>query len=475
MSPGPAAAIGLEVHCQLTGLKSKLFCPCRADYRGMAPNTNVCPVCVGLPGTLPRPNRRAVEKALQVAAALGCSTPPRLAFFRKCYFYPDLPKNFQITQLDAYGPSSAGSGGRVRSAGREVGVRRVQLEEDPGRLVYEGGRMSRGALADYNRAGVPLVEIVTEPDFAEPGEARRFLAMLAGLLRSLGSDPSLEGALRADGNVSVGGGSRVEVKNVASFHDLEKALRYEITRQRSMAARGIPVAPETRHWDEARRVTAPSRGKEEDMDYRYHPEGDIPQIEVGRDELAALAAAMPEAPPAKRERYESAAGVSPQVAEVLSSDAYCSALFDEASAGADPGDAREMANLITTDLMGLVDTAEKRKASKLTAPRIAELARAVRSGAVTRASARGALREMVRAGGGLAGTAAGRGGAVAGEEEVARAVESVMRDEPGAAAAARADPKAVNYIVGRVMAATGGRADPGTAVRLVREGLARGA
>jgi len=222
--------IGLEIHCQLTNLESKLFCTCRANYRGYEPNANVCPICMGLPGTLPRLNQKAVEKATTIALALNCKTPEKLAFFRKNYFYPDLPKNFQITQLNVYGPTSIGLEGKVLVAEKEIRIRRIQLEEDPGRLIYEGSsEKTQITLVDYNRAGTPLVEIVTEPDFENPKQVRLFLNMLSDLLENLSvSDPALEGAIRADVNVSIQGGKRVEIKNIDSFHDLEKAIHFSI-------------------------------------------------------------------------------------------------------------------------------------------------------------------------------------------------------------------------------------------------------
>ena len=489
---GAAARIGLEVHCQLTSLATKLFCPCPSAYRGMEPNTNVCPVCMGLPGTLPRLNRRAVEKAVMVAASLGCATPERIAFFRKNYFYPDLPKNFQITQLDAYGPSSVGGGGGGVDVGggAVVRVRRVQLEEDPGRIVYGGGVGGGGGsgsgprptLVDYNRAGTALVEVVTEPDMDSPRQARRFLGALADAVANIGAaDPSLEGAMRADGNVSVGGGPRVEVKNVGSFHDLEKALQFEIARQRSLAGRGIPVAQETRHWDQGRRVTVPARKKEADMDYRYLLEADIPQVAVGAGAASRLAGGMPEGVAARRARYASEVGLPAQVADVLSADRFYSDMFDEARAlpgGGGARGAREIANMLTTDLMGIADTREKRGALRVTAAHLADLAGAVASGTITRASARDALREAARTGrpaaeiieeGGLGAVGAGKGG---GDGGLAQVVRGVLDAEAAAAAQARADPKAVNYLVGKVMAATSGRADPQRTLRLIREGIA---
>ena len=197
--------IGLEIHCQLTKLESKLFCSCKADYRNLLTNSNICPVCIGLPGSLPVLNKKAVEKAAMISLALGCKIPEQIGFFRKNYFYPDLPKNFQITQYNAYGPTSIGSDGAISIGDRTIRIRRIQLEEDPGRLIYEGSsEKTRVTLVDYNRAGTPLVEIVTEPDFESPRQVRLFLNILADLVENLDvSDPYLDGALRVDGNLSL--------------------------------------------------------------------------------------------------------------------------------------------------------------------------------------------------------------------------------------------------------------------------------
>ncbi|MEX0656316.1 MAG: Asp-tRNA(Asn)/Glu-tRNA(Gln) amidotransferase subunit GatB, partial [Nitrosopumilaceae archaeon] len=312
--------IGLEIHCQLTKLESKLFCSCKADYRGFEPNANICPVCVGLPGSLPRLNKKAIEKATVIAMALNCQTPQKIAFFRKNYFYPDLPKNFQITQLNIYGPTSIGQEGKISVEGKEIRIRRIQLEEDPGRLIYEGSsERTQITLVDYNRAGTPLVEIVTEPDFENPKQVRLFLNILSDLLENLGvSDPSLEGAMRADANVSIEGGSKVEIKNINSFYDLEKALQFELTRQQSLAERKIEIIQETRHWDDKRKITISARSKEGEEDYRYFLEGDIPWVMIAPQVVSRLKKDMPESISSKRERYIKNFDIPPQVADVLS-------------------------------------------------------------------------------------------------------------------------------------------------------------
>lgn len=457
--------IGLEIHCQLTRLQSKLFCPCRADYRGMEPNTNVCPVCMGLPGTLPLLNAAAVRSAAAISLSLNCAPAPRLAFFRKNYFYPDLPKNFQITQYDAYGHTSIGGSGVVRLGEKDIRITRVQLEEDPGRLSYEGGADGRATtLVDYNRAGVPLVEIVTEPDFDTPRQARDFMNMLADMVESLGvADTRLDGAMRADGNVSVRGGNKVETKNINSFHDLEKALRFELTRQNSLCEAGRTVVQETRHWDERRRITVSSRTKEAELDYRYFLEGDIPWTVMDEQTVGGIRDAMPESASARQGRYEQY-GIPPQVAAVLATDAPSRRLFEGSHTGQT---ARLVANLITTDFMGVADTREKRVASSLRAEHLAALAGAVSDGTITRSQAKTMLARLARDGG----DAAAMVREAASSEDLAGVVDSVIREEPDAAERARTNPPAVNYLVGMVMRKTRGSADPQETLRLIRQSL----
>ena len=463
--------IGLEIHCQLTKLESKLFCSCKADYRENKPNTNVCPVCMGLPGTLPRLNQKAVEKATLIAMALNCSTPEKIAFFRKNYFYPDLPKNFQITQLNIYGDTSVGGTGMILVGDKKIRITRIQLEEDPGRLIYEGSSSKNQiTLVDYNRAGTPLVEIVTEPDFENPKQVREFLKILSDLLENLNvSDPSLEGAMRADANVSIKGGNKVEIKNINSFHDLEKAVHFEITRQESLHSRDIPIALETRHWDDQRKITISSRSKEEDLDYRYFLEGDIPWIRIGKDIKEKLKSEMPESIMSKKERYITQYGIPEQVADVLSSDKYYSDLFDKSH---DEKNAKEIANIITTDLMGLVDTREKREQSKLNSSHLRDLADSIQSGKLTRNSAKNALYEIVKSGKELSEIISELDlGNVSDEKELLQIIEQVLSEESQAVEEAKSNPQTINFLVGKVMQKTKGKADPKLTLELLKKKL----
>ena len=463
--------IGLEIHCQLTNLKSKLFCSCKANYREFEINENICPVCMGLPGSLPRLNQDAVKKATLIAMALNCTTPEKIAFFRKNYFYPDLPKNFQITQLNIYGDTSVGGSGSIMIGDKKINITRIQLEEDPGRLIYEGSSSKNQiTLVDYNRAGTPLVEIVTEPDFESPKQVRLFLNILSDLLENLGvSDPGLEGAMRADANVSIEGGKKVEVKNIGSFHDLEKAVHFEITRQNSLHSRDIDIVQETRHWDDKRKITISSRSKEEELDYRYFLEGDIPWITIDSEIQNKLKSEMPESITSKKERYISKYSIPIQVADVLSSDKFYSDLFDESH---DESNAKEIANIITTDLMGLVDTREKREESKITSIHLKDLADSIQSGKISRNSAKNALYEIVKTGKNLSEIISELDlGNVSDESELSKIIDEIIVAEPQAVEQAKSNPQTINFLVGKVMQKTKGKADPKLTLDLLKKQL----
>lgn len=460
--------IGLEIHCQLTKLESKLFCSCKAEYRNLTPNSNICPICVGLPGSLPMLNKKAVEKAAMISLALNCAIPEKIGFFRKNYFYPDLPKNFQITQYNAYGPTSIGSGGNVEIEGKKIRIRRIQLEEDPGRLIYEGKSML--TLVDYNRAGTPLVEIVTEPDFETPKQVRIFLNVLADLVENIGvADPYLEGAMRVDGNISEGDGNRVEIKNVGSFRDIEKALHFEIVRQQSLLQRAIPIVAETRHWDDARRITVSSRSKEDEQDYRYLPEADIPIILIKNESIEKIRKEMPESIVAKRERYIKKYGIPNQVADVLSSDRFYSNLFEQSH---DEQNAKEVANIITTDLLGYADTREKKIELKITSQHISDLADSITNNNLTRNSGKRALHEMIKTGKSLSEVIKSLDlGHVSDTDSITKIIDEVFEEEEKAVLEAKVNPDTVNYLVGKVMRKTKGKANPSTTLDIIRQKL----
>ncbi len=463
--------IGLEIHCQLTKLKSKLFCSCKADYRGFEPNTNICPICVGLPGSLPLLNKKAVEKAAMIAMRLGCKVPPKIGFFRKNYFYPDLPKNFQITQYNVHGPTSIGSEGQILIEDKMIRISRIQIEEDPGRLIYEGDPgKSLTTFVDYNRSGTPLVEIVTEPDFTTPKQVRTFVNILSDLLDNLGvSDTSLEGALRVDANVSIDKGEKVEIKNIGSFRNLEKAIHFELIRQESLAERGMPIPSETRQWDEGRKITVSARTKEEEQDYRYFPESDVPHVLIKDQLLEKLKENMPESIISKRERYVEKYGIPNQVAEVLSTDKFYSDLFEKAH---NENNAKEIANLITTDLMGLADTKEKQDRLKLRPQHLSDLADAILNNKITRISAKTAIHEIAKTGKPLSEITSELDlSRVDDESSLLNIIDEVFAEEKQAVEDAKQNIETVNYLVGKVMKKTKGKANPSVTLEIIKKKL----
>ena len=313
-----------------------------------------------------------------------------------------------------------------------------------------------------------VVTFNAEPDFENPKEVRDFLNILSDLLKNLGvADPSLEGAMRADANVSVHGGNKVEIKNIGSFHDLEKAAHFEITRQESLHDRDIPIVQETRHWDDRRKITVSSRSKEEDLDYRYFLEGDIPWVKINPEIQSELKSKMPESISSKKERYISKYNIPEQVADVLSSDKFYSDLFEDAHTELN---AKEVANIITTELMGLEDTREKREASKLTSIHLKDLADAIQTGKVSRNSSKNALHEILKTGKSVSQIISELDlGNVSDETELLKIIDTVISQESQAVEQAKSNPQTINFLVGKVMQATKGKADPTLTLNLLKK------
>jgi aspartyl-tRNA(Asn)/glutamyl-tRNA(Gln) amidotransferase subunit B len=468
--------IGLEIHCQLTGLQSKLFCSCECDYRGKEPNTNTCPICSGLPGTLPLLNQRAVDFAGMISLALGCRVPDKVMFYRKNYFYLDLPKNFQITQYNAYGITSIGVEGKVDYGVKSTRIRRVQLEEDPGRLIYESASVY--TLIDYNRAGVALVEIVTEPDFAEPKDVRMFLNKIISIIEHLGvCDTRLDGSVRCDANVSLEGGKRVEIKNIGSFRDVEKALGYEITRQKTMSVRDIEIRSETRHWDDARKITKQSRAKEEEEDYRYFPEPDIPTIVLGNEFRSSLKARMPELPDERKARFLTEYKLSDHVSQVLIDNKELADFF-ESTVEIYPSSPNEIANWIVSDLLGFIDESKREEGSlfsglRIEAKQMAELVRMIDKNIINRNIAKMILGQITKTGEMPSDVLDRMNTSIIDSKAIiSDAVESIFESEKSAVRDAKQNPNVANFLLGKVMQATGGRADPRIALDLIKTKLA---
>ncbi|VFJ12574.1 Aspartyl/glutamyl-tRNA(Asn/Gln) amidotransferase subunit B [Candidatus Nitrosocosmicus franklandus] len=495
--------IGLEIHCQLTNLNTKLFCNCLCNYRNSLPNENTCPICLGLPGSLPLLNRRAVEFASMICLAFGCDIPEKISFYRKNYFYPDLPKNFQITQYNSYEISSIGVNGLydlstglrgdkdtsyVNSGSKPpIRITRIQLEEDPGKIVYEDDTPSNNSysLIDYNRAGVALVEIVTEPDFTEPSDVRLFLNEIINIFEYLDvCDPNLEGAIRCDVNVSLGGGKKVEIKNISSFKDVEKSIYYEITRQKTMAMHDITVQAETRHWDEKRKITISARSKEEEEDYKYFPEPDIPRINLGgKIFVSKLREQMNELPRERLDRYINAFKITPHTARILINSKKISDFFEEALKFYDSP--VEVSNWIVNEMLTKLNESEKSDISKshstdlsslhLSPQLIATMARLVNEKNVNRKLAREVFDTSLRTGEDPLELVEKMDiGKISDSDQISDLIKKIIAKQPHLVKQYKNNPNVNNFILGLVMKDTKGKADPQVAMSLIKEILSKG-
>jgi aspartyl-tRNA(Asn)/glutamyl-tRNA(Gln) amidotransferase subunit B len=463
--------IGLEIHVQLQ-TRTKMFCSCELSF-GDPPNIHTCPVCLGLPGTLPVVNARAIEYGLQIGLALESELAPRSIFHRKNYFYPDLPKGYQISQYD----EPLCRGGRLG----DVRIHRVHLEEDAAKLVHIGtsGRIhsSQTSVVDFNRGGTPLAEIVTEPDLNSPEQARDWLRLLHATLRRLGvSDVSMEeGSLRCDANVSLRPagtdllGTKTELKNMNSFTFLARGLEREIVRQHDLLANGEQVVQETLHFDPATGTLTPLRSKEEAHDYRYFPEPDLVPIAITQDMVTAARAAMPELPAARAERL--AASLTPESAHLLAvSRPDLGDFFETAAAGS--AHPQQLANWVTGELVARIGD-EDPAATRLEPAALAALVELVASREVTNNVAKDVLATLLSDGGDPRTIVAEGGlGAIAADGELAALVDAAIAANADAAEKIRAgNAKAIGPIVGHVMRETKGRADGGEVTRLVNEQL----
>lgn len=482
MSGGYECVIGLEVHAQLL-TRSKMFCGCRADYLGLPPNSNNCPVCLGLPGTLPVINRRAVEMTIRTALALNCEIPEFSKFDRKNYFYPDLPKGYQISQYDLPFSLNGQLEFELNGSLLRAGITRVHLEEDAGTLHHAGEiHTSAFSLVDLNRAGVPLMEIVGEPDLRAPEEAPAYLRGLRQTLIYLGvNDGNMEqGSLRCDANISlrtVGStqlGAKVEVKNMNSFRSIQSALEFEVGRQTELLDKGGTVAQETRGWSELEQVTVSQRSKEEAQEYRYFPEPDLPPLTISRELVAELRADLPELPLAKRARLQAQYGLASEQARIVSDHPADAAYFEAmVAAGAQP---RTAANWQSQNLQALCNVAHiDVYQSKVTAEALAELVKLVDSDQVSGPVAKELLAESFQSGTPPAELVRERGLDQSSDSaEIASLVEAAMAAQPQAAADYKGgNDRALDRLVGAVMAASKGKANPKLVSQLLRERLSR--
>lgn len=476
--------IGLEIHCQLD-TATKLFCGCSTDYRDDPPNSHTCPVCLGLPGSLPKINKKAVEYALRVAKALHCEVPQESEFARKNYFYPDLNKGFQITQYDRPLAVSGHLDIDGDDGEKRVRITRVHMEEDPGRLVHKGGAdRPRYTLVDYNRAGIPLIEIVTEPDLRSPKEARKFLNKMRATLEYLGVfDSEKEGSLRVDANISIQpkgwfefarkgreGRGRIEVKNISSYKGAEKALAFEITRQKNLIRRGHAIETATRHFVEAQGVTTASRSKEEEQDYRYFPEPDLRPLRVCAwlDDIV-----LPELPDARRVRFMEHYGCSAIHARTLTGDPRLADFFERV-AGDDPLIA---ATWVADTLLGELNYRDM-GIGAVPPDRFIELLQVIRTGRVTDKSGIEVLRvilDQVKETGCCEAPSAciqRLGMARSGGKEITSMIREVLEANPRAVADFHnGKAGAFNFLVGQLMKKTRGRLDPAELNKKLQEEL----
>jgi aspartyl-tRNA(Asn)/glutamyl-tRNA(Gln) amidotransferase subunit B len=471
------AVIGLEVHVELATL-SKMFCGCRNEF-GAAPNTHTCPVCLGMPGSLPVANGRAVEYLCKTGFALGSSIAAHSKFDRKNYFYPDMPKNYQNSQYDM--PLTTG-GSVTLPSGKHVRLNRIHLEEDTGKNIHSGGHMtaSDATLIDYNRAGVPLMEVVSEPDLSTPAEAEQYLAALKAVLSFIGvSDVKMhEGSLRCDANVSirpVGSaelGTKTEIKNMNSFKSVVAALAHEIERQRECVRSGERIAQETRGWDEVRGVTYSMRSKEQAHDYRYFPDPDLVPLSLDEATLAKWRSELPELPAKRRERFVAQYGLPQYDAEVLTESRSVADYFE--AVAAQSGDAKQASNWLMGDVRKSLEAHDLTLDSTQMLPgHLAELIRMVKDGEITGKAAKEVCDVMVATGREPSAIVGERGLAqVSDTAAIAAIVDKVIAAQPDSVAAYKGGKeKALDFIVGQIMRESRGRANIDVVKNLLKERL----
>ena len=472
--------IGLEVHVQLL-TNTKIFCACSTRF-GDAPNTNVCPVCLGMPGTLPVLNKRVVEMAVRASLALNCTVHEHSRFARKNYFYPDLPKGYQISQYEL--PLATDGWLEIDHAGerKRIGITRLHLEEDAAKNLHEGfAQSAQKAYIDYNRCGTPLCEIVSEPHMRAPEEAYEYLTTLRQVLLYTGvSDCNMEeGSLRCDANVSVRPrgasefGTKVEVKNLNSFRFLQKALEHEIERHIAVVESGGRIVQETRLWNQAEGHTVGMRSKEKAHDYRYFPEPDLLPVHVSAPWREEIRRTLPELPEAKRARFVRAHGITPYDAEVLTANQTLADYFEAAvDAGAS---AKNAANWMQTELLRrLNDSGKEIGASPVPPTALAELLKLVESGQITGAVGKKVFATMFESGRRAGEIVAAEGlAAQVGADAIERAARDVIAKNPDNVAKFKAGNEGVfKFFVGQVMKATRGQANPQAVNDILRRLLA---
>lgn len=463
--------IGLEVHVQLNKLNTKLFCGCSTNYHDSEPNTHVCPVCLGLPGSLPVINKKAVEFAIKIGLALNCNIVEQTQFHRKNYYYPDLPKGFQTTQYDY----PIASQGKIVIEGEDgeriIRITRAHMEEDPGRLQHMGSiDKSKGTLINYNRSGMTLIEIVSEPDMRSPKEARRYLDKLRSILDYLDVfNGDLEGAMRVDANVSVFYGDRVEVKNISSFKGAERALLYEIMRQKNQVRRGGKITMETRHFDEARGVTLSMRTKEDEHDYRYFPEPDLVPMRVA-DWVSEVQKTLPELPDAKKDRFIREYGIADMHAKALTSDRFIANYYEAVAHEINP----KIAAVWVADILKGELNYRDISVDAFKVEDMVEIIKLVTENKITERSGVEIIRTILDNGGTPAAIVKEKGLIKVEDDIVTKAVAEALDENPEALQDyLGGKEKSLNFLVGQVMKKTAGRSDAKTTREMIIERIGK--
>jgi aspartyl-tRNA(Asn)/glutamyl-tRNA(Gln) amidotransferase subunit B len=469
--------IGLEVHTQLL-TRSKMFCSCSADYASAPPNTHVCPICLGMPGVLPVINEKAIEYTVMTALALNCTIPEYTKFDRKNYFYPDLMKGYQISQYDA----PIGKGGWLTIDGngtrKRINITRVHLEEDVAKLWHRGDY----SLIDVNRSGVPLMEVVSEPEISSPEEARDYLIKLHNILRYLGVSTGNmeEGSFRCDANISIRPSNskkllpKVEVKNMNSFKAVYQALEYEARRQRNVLEEGGKLVQETRGWIEETGTTVTQRTKEYADDYRYFPEPDLPPLVLDRAWIEEIKARLPELPEARRDRFITKYGLSLYDANVLTSSRAMADYFEDCIKLMDSSKAKTVSNWLLGDFSRLLNATNiEIEDVKIRPKHLAEMLDLVDNGTISGPAAKAVLEEMFRTGKGASEVITEKKlSQISDASEIREVVKQVIANNTGAVADyASGKQQALTFIIGQVMKATRGRANPSVLREIIIEEL----
>lgn len=472
--------IGIEVHAELL-TESKVFCGCRTGF-GASPNTQVCPVCLGMPGVLPVMNRRAVEYCMKAALAFNCTVSGRTKFDRKNYFYPDLPKAYQISQYDMPIGRNGYMDIEVDGKVKRIGIRRVHLEEETGKLVHAGDDITSAdsSQIDFNRCGIPLIEIVSEADMRSADEAKAYLAKLRSILLAVAvSDCKMEeGSMRCEANVSVRQegttelGPLTEMKNIASFKSVYRAIEFEAKRQVAVVEAGGRVRRETRHWDDAKSETVFMRSKEQAHDYRYFPEPDLVPLEIDEEWIQKVKGTIPELPDQKKARYMATLGIGSREASLISDDLDVSDYFEKAlAAGADP---KSLANWVTGELAAMLNASGREVMDSPVSPgAMAELLGMVIKGEISGKTAKEVFAEVFDKGGSPKKIVEARGlGQISGDAELRDAALGVIEANPGPVSDYLGGKEAaVTFLVGQLMKVTRGRANPKMANEILKQEL----